>query len=123
LTISYNGWVIRVEDQGMDESVGVPRAEWETWSTSKTKYVKMQKIFGTYVTSWTLTCMERGTVTWANSVVGSLKTFAAGTVAGSLVFNEGDLYSGTYMAFLTSLDWKFQSRDRFYTLHLQEEET
>jgi len=123
LTIMYNGWAIRVEDTGFDESVNVPRAEWETWSTSKTKYVKMQKTFGTFVTSWTLMCMERGTVTWANSVVGSLKTFAAGTVAGSLVFNEGDLYSGTYMAFLTKLDWTVKGRERYYSLSLQEEET
>ncbi len=40
---------------------------------------------------------------------------------GTLIFNEGDLYSGTFAAYVRGVNWHFENRDRVINVSFQAE--
>ena len=118
MTVQYNGWTLKVVNDGIEVSTSSVVAEWDAWNNNR--YTKKQRPYGTY-TSWSVTCLERGTVAWANSVIGSLETHMGSLISGSLVFNEGDLYSGTFTAYLRGVNWHCENRDRVIQVDFQAE--
>jgi hypothetical protein len=105
-----------VQADGIDITNNSVVAEWDSWGT--VGYIKRQQPYGTY-SQWTLTCLEPGTVVWANSIIGSLLAMQGSMVSASLVFNEGNLYSGTFTAYVRGLTWHIENRDRFYKVDFQ----
>lgn len=118
MTIQYNDWTLKVVSDGIEVTTKAVVSEWDAWGPNG--YVRRQMPYGTY-SAWSLTCLERGTVAWANSVIGSLQAQMGSLLSGSLEFNEGDLYSGTFIAYVRGVNWHFENRDRVFTVDFQAE--
>lgn len=118
MTVIYNGWTLKVPADGIEVYMKPVVTEWDAWDQEK--YKRKQQAFGTY-TGWTIQVVEHGTVAWSNSVAGSLQAQAGSLISGSLVFNEGDLYSGTFTAYVRGVQWHFENRDRYITVDFQAE--
>ena len=120
MTISFNDWILTVQQDGLEEGIHVTASEWDGWGS--VGFARKQRPYGTWRT-WVLNGMELGLITYSNSVIGSLSRYAGSLLPGDFEVNEASWSSGTWSTYIRDLSWHYENRDRFYTVTLQERQT